>query len=86
MGPEQTMWWPWAGMWIFPMIMFAVILIVLFLFAGRRWGCRPPWSGSSRRYGESGESESALEILKKRYAKGEITKDEFEQMKKDILT
>jgi putative membrane protein len=28
--------------------------------------------------------ESPLDILKRRYAKGEITKEQFDQMKKDI--
>jgi putative membrane protein len=32
------------------------------------------------------ESENTLEILKVRYARGEITIDEFEEMKKDLLT
>jgi uncharacterized membrane protein len=32
----------------------------------------------------SNGSESALEILKKRYAAGEINKNEYEQMKKDL--
>lgn len=84
MVPEQIIWWPWAGMWIFPMIMFAII-ILLFISAGRKWGCWAPWSSPGRFYGEGMEPDTALDILKKRYAKGEITKDEFEQMKKDIL-
>jgi putative membrane protein len=33
----------------------------------------------------SSPSESAIDILKKRYARGEISKEEFEERKKDLL-
>ena len=72
-----------SGMWIFPMIM--MIIMLLFVFGIFRGGFRPPWSQfDGRHHGERPGSETPMEILKKRYAKGEITKEEFDQMKKDL--
>lgn len=56
------------GMWIVPLI-----IILLIVFAVK--------NNSNQ---EKQSSESPLEILKKRYAKGEITKEQFEAMKKNI--
>jgi putative membrane protein len=64
--------------------MIIVLLIVVFLIFGRG-RFRPPWQDRGH-YEDRPSSEGALDILKKRYAKGEITKEEFEQMKKDILS
>ncbi len=77
MGPEYF--WM-SGMWVFPIIGITVMLIVVYLVFGRG-SFRPPWHGSD----QSHNSQSALDILKERYAKGEVTKEEFEQMKRDIM-
>lgn len=89
MTPDQPWMWHCGGMmWIFPMMMFIIMIVFFCLFIGRGrrrstwWGF--PWRGPGGHHREHGETDSAMEILKKRYVKGEITKEEFEQMKKDI--
>jgi len=77
------------GMWIFPVvmpiIMLIALLVVLYAVLGRG-GLRPPWHGPrGEYYDDQRKAETSLEILKKRYAKGEITREEFQQMKKDII-
>ena len=81
MGQEYFWWGP---MWFFPMIMPIVLVVIIFIclyFMFGRGLPAKPWEAYPGR-----DYESALEILKKRYAKGEINREEFEQMKKDILT
>lgn len=71
-----------AGMWVFPAAMIVVMLVMAFLMCGRgirglcRHTARHPWDAGSR--------EDSLEILRRRYAKGEVTKEEFERIRSDL--
>jgi putative membrane protein len=58
-------------MWIIFLIVI-VFLIYFFVQTQKTKGQPPP------------QNESHLDILKKRYAKGEIAKEEYERMKKDL--
>ena len=81
MGPENFFN---SGVWIIPLVMIILCFILFKLKVFGRGGFRPPWQDSGDSSGENRESGTALEILKKRYATGEITKNEFEQMKRDL--
>ena len=87
----------WGGLWvIFPIIMIPAMLAsmyVMFIRGGgmfMRGGGRPPWQEFVRENREPEEhrsamgSESALDILRRRNAGGEITKAEFDEMKQDL--
>ena len=78
MGPEY---FGGGGMWIFPIIMLIVMLVVIYLIFGRD-RIAPPWHYNNSHYHREDSSDKALDILKQRYVKGEINKEEFEEKKR----
>ena len=70
----------WAGFgfgWLWMLLWW--VLIILVIVSVVKW--LSDNQGSTKKDGNN-----ALDILKERYAKGEITKEQFEQMKKDIVS
>ncbi len=74
--------WGWFPlMWIFPLIFLVVML--LFVFRGGGWGGGGGWPMCGGR-GMREKEESAKEILDRRYARGEISQEEYQRMKKEL--
>jgi putative membrane protein len=62
--------------WLLMLLMMALFILAVVLavrYLGREW------HGNAK-------GETALDVLKKRYAKGEIGKEEYEEAKKDITS
>ena len=73
----------WSGhgfgfMWLFPLLFFVAIIFCMRGMFGRGS------SGCGFHGGNTEPQESAHEILDKRFAKGEVTKEEYEEMKKAL--
>lgn len=67
--------WMFLGMVLWVLLLVALILLVVWVvrqFSGVVVQPPPP------------REDSALEILRKRYARGEISKEEFEEKKRDL--
>ncbi len=81
MGPG--MFWG-GGMWIFPLIGLVIFLLFIYFVFTRGFGGSGPFCGLGGQDGGNPWAQSPMDILKMRYAKGEISREEFERMKKDI--
>ncbi len=72
--------WGFGWLWIF-LGFFLIFGLLRFAFWGPRW-----WGGYYRHYGYGpyGRENEAYHILRERYARGEITKDQYDAMMRDL--
>ena len=70
----EGMGWGWIGLGMVHVLLFWA-LVILGIVALTRWLAGGPRAGGPAR---------AIDILKARYARGEITQEQFEQIKRDI--
>lgn len=96
--PQGYYYWPgpwhmwsdgygWPFWWMFPMMLlfFFVVCAVVFLFARRMGaGGMHHWGPGSHTWGDP--TQSALQILNERFARGEIQKEEYGERKAVILS
>jgi len=80
-GPPVANSYPFYGWW-FPFPWFFLIPVFLLIFFGFRWIFWGGWGGGW--YYWNYYNDPALEILKERFSRGELTKEQFDQMVRDI--
>ncbi len=69
------MWGPWGiGMMLMMLVFWGLVIVALVL--GIRWLITQ---------GREPRADSALDILRQRYARGEINKDQFKALKRDFV-
>ena len=69
--------WFWGGgVWFGWIFWVAIIALIIYLVVNQ--------GNKNKQINIPPHQDSPLDILKKRYAKGEITKEQFDQMKKDL--
>ena len=73
---DGQMWW--GGGWLM-MILWTILTIAIILWAVRVFQKRDYDNMSITQ-----KTETPLEIVKKRYARGEITKEEYDRLKRDL--
>ncbi|MGA2664370.1 MAG: SHOCT domain-containing protein [Nitrososphaerales archaeon] len=76
----------WPSLFFFPFGFLIFVFVLFFVFRIAFWGLGWGWRGRGYYRGRwASDGPYALEILNQRYARGEITKEQYDQMKNDIL-
>ncbi|MHB8422769.1 MAG: SHOCT domain-containing protein [Leptospirales bacterium] len=78
----NNMWGGMVWMWIFPVLFLAGLLLFLGIIARGLGSFRCGMRENDEKKGPSGET--SKEILDRRYARGEITREQYLEMRKDL--
>ncbi len=70
--------------WIFTILFWALIIWAIYALIENLTGHSHNQHHHDQQNTKMSQENSALNILKERYAKGEISKEQFDQMKKDL--
>lgn len=68
--PEQSFGWTYGLGWVITILTIVLVVFLIYSFLSKK--------------DSNTEDDESLSILKKRYAKGEIDKKKFDEMKKDL--
>ncbi len=74
-------WTPFPVFW--PLFPLGFLLVVALLFVAWRWSWRGTWA-RGHPWGAGSIGPTAREVLRTRYARGEITADQFRRMARDL--
>ncbi len=72
-GPMMHYGFGYGGMFMWIILLIVIGLVIYFIVQAQ-----------NKKSGTPTQNESPMDILKRRYAKGEITREEYERMKKDL--
>lgn len=76
-------WMPYfSGFWIFPLLCM-VFMVAMMIAMFRRGGACMPFGGAHRAR-SGGEGETARQIVDRRYASGQISKEQYAAMRRDL--
>ena len=70
----------WGFMWVWPIFLLLIGVAVYYAINSSRH----EHHSHSEHYSSGRNSGRAIEILKERYARGEITKEQFKEMRKEL--